>query len=55
MRFFNTEGPVRPEMHYVLPPLGRWNEVDALVGDPLVSLLRQLRGGHRRRHQRRRA
>ncbi|MEA1049412.1 ATP-binding protein [Lamprobacter modestohalophilus] len=25
MRFFNTEGPVRPEMHYVLPPLERWD------------------------------
>lgn len=25
MRFFNTEGPVRPEDHYCLPPLGRWD------------------------------
>ena len=25
MRFFNTEGPVRPEDHYAIPPLGRGN------------------------------
>lgn len=25
MRFFNTEGPVRPEDHYCLPPLTRWD------------------------------
>lgn len=25
MRFFNTEGPIRPEDHYSLPPLGRWD------------------------------
>jgi len=25
MRFFNTEGPVRSEDHYYLPPLRRWN------------------------------
>jgi hypothetical protein len=25
MRFFNTEGPVRPDMHYCLPPLYRWD------------------------------
>lgn len=25
MRFFNTEGPNRPEDHYTLPPLGRWD------------------------------
>jgi hypothetical protein len=30
MRFFNTEGPVRPEMHYVLPPLERWDLDDVL-------------------------
>ena len=30
MRFFNTEGPVRPEMHYVLPPLERW-DLDAVL------------------------
>ena len=30
MRFFNTEGPVRPEDHYSLPPLGRWN-LDAVL------------------------
>ena len=23
MRFFNTEGPIRPEMHYCVPPLSR--------------------------------
>ena len=25
MRFFNTEGPVRPDDHYGLPPLSRWD------------------------------
>ena len=25
MRFFNTEGPVRPDDHYTLPPLQRWD------------------------------
>lgn len=25
MRFFNTEGPIRPADHYSLPPLGRWD------------------------------
>ncbi len=30
MRFFNTEGPVRPEDHYTLPPLQRWNLDDVL-------------------------
>ena len=30
MRFFNTEGPVRAEDHYSLPPLGRW-DLDAVL------------------------
>ena len=25
MRFFNRSGPVNPEDHYCIPPLGRWN------------------------------
>jgi hypothetical protein len=25
MRFFNTEGPVRSNKHYCLPPLERWD------------------------------
>ena len=25
MRFFNTEGPVRPDKHYAIPPLERVN------------------------------
>jgi hypothetical protein len=29
MRFFNTEGPVRPDDHYCLPPLTRW-DLDAV-------------------------
>ena len=34
MRFFNTAGPVRPEDHYCLPPLTRFNlnEVLHLIG-----------------------
>ncbi|MBK1617380.1 hypothetical protein CKO42_02700 [Lamprobacter modestohalophilus] len=31
MRFFNTEGPVRAEDHYVLPPLQRWDLGDVLA------------------------
>ena len=31
MRFFNTEGPVRPDLHYCLPPLQRWNLDDVLT------------------------
>jgi len=31
MRFFNTEGPVRPQDHYCLPPLGRW-DLEAVLG-----------------------
>ena len=30
MRFFNTEGPIRPEDHYHLPPLSRW-DLDAIL------------------------
>lgn len=25
MRFFNTDGPVRPEDHHTLPPLQHWD------------------------------
>ena len=35
MRFFNTAGPVVPEMHYCVPPLGRLN------ADELLLLIRQ--------------
>ena len=31
MRFFNTEGPVRPDDHYVIPPLDR-ADVDEFLG-----------------------
>ena len=31
MRFFNTEGPVRSDLHYGLPPLQRWNLDDVLT------------------------
>ncbi len=31
MRFFNTEGPIRPDRHYSLPPLQRWN-LDEILG-----------------------
>jgi hypothetical protein len=30
MRFFNTEGPVRPADHYCLPPLERWDLAEVL-------------------------
>jgi hypothetical protein len=33
MRFFNTVGPVRPDKHYCLPPLSRFDlgEVLSLI------------------------
>jgi hypothetical protein len=41
MRFFTTEGPVRPEDQYCLPPLGRWglDEVLGLIGQKKYFLL----------------
>ena len=30
MRFFNTEGPVRPDDHYAIPPLD-WMDVEELL------------------------
>ncbi len=41
MRFFTTEGPVRPEKHYCLAPLQRWNleEVLGLVEQEKYFLL----------------
>ena len=37
MRFFNTEGPVRPEDHYAIPPLERGN------ADEILQLIRDKR------------
>jgi hypothetical protein len=31
MRFFNTAGPVRPEEHYCLPPLARFDLEEVLL------------------------
>ena len=31
MRFFNTEGPIRIEDHYYLPPLQRWDLDEVLM------------------------
>ncbi|MBK1701530.1 ATP-binding protein, partial [Thiococcus pfennigii] len=41
MRFFNTEGPVRPDDHYCLPPLSRWDldEILSLVDQKKYFLL----------------
>ena len=41
MRFFNTEGPVRPDRHYTLPPLSRWNleEILDLIAQEKYFLL----------------
>ena len=41
MRFFNTEGPVRPDDHYILPPLSRWDmdEVMMLIEQKKCFLL----------------
>jgi hypothetical protein len=30
MRFFDTEGPNRADLHYCLPPLGRWDLAEIL-------------------------
>lgn len=34
-RFFNTAGPVRPDLHYILPPLSRWDQ------EGIFALIRQ--------------
>ncbi|MBK1648049.1 AAA-like domain-containing protein [Rhabdochromatium marinum] len=41
MRFFNTEGPVRPDDHYSVPPLSRWDldEVLTLIEQKKYFLL----------------
>ncbi|MEA3642724.1 MAG: ATP-binding protein [Lamprobacter sp.] len=41
MRFFNTEGPVRADEHYLLPPLQRWrlDEVRTLISQKKYFLL----------------
>ncbi|MGF1612394.1 MAG: AAA-like domain-containing protein [Gammaproteobacteria bacterium] len=31
MRFFNTEGPIRPDDHYSLPPFQRWDLEEVLM------------------------
>ena len=35
MRYFNTDGPVRPDKHYTVPPLAR------LDLDDIASLIRR--------------
>ena len=37
MRFFNTEGPVRPDDHYAIPPLARGNR------DEILGLIQAMR------------
>jgi hypothetical protein len=41
MRFFNTEGPIRPADHYCLPPLSRWDldEILTLIDQKKYFLL----------------
>jgi len=41
MRFFNTKSPVRPDDHYCLPPLHRWDldEVLTLIDQKKYFLL----------------
>ncbi|TCT23796.1 AAA family ATPase [Thiobaca trueperi] len=41
MRFFNTEGPIRPADHYSLPPLSRWDldEILSLIDQKKYFLL----------------
>ena len=31
MRRFNTEGPVRPDRHYCIPPLARLDDVERVL------------------------
>jgi hypothetical protein len=47
-RFFNTAGPIVREDHYFIEPLKRidLDEIDTLVGDTLISVLRQLCSGY---------
>jgi len=42
MRFFNTQGPVRADLHYRLPPLQRWDldEILRLIDQQKYFLLR---------------
>jgi hypothetical protein len=48
MRFFNTEGPVRPEDHYCLPPLTRWDQGDvASLIERLSETTEKSPGGRR--------
>jgi hypothetical protein len=41
MRFFNTEGPMRPDDHYLIPPLTRWDmdEVRQMIEQKKYFLL----------------
>ena len=41
MRFFNTEGPVKADRHYCLPPLQRWDleEILTLINQEKYFLL----------------
>ena len=52
MRFFNTEGPVRAEDHYAIPPLKRGNvgEILQLIRDKRYFVL--TRHGRRARPRR---
>jgi hypothetical protein len=52
-KFFNTEGPGKEDLNYMVDPLRRidYDEVSALIGDTLVSVLRQLREGYTKRPQ----
>ena len=43
MRFFNTEGPVRPDKHYAIPPLDRVDIDEFLGPDSGGTLLRAAR------------
>ena len=31
MKFFNTEGPIKSERHYCIPPLTRWDLAEVLT------------------------
>jgi hypothetical protein len=58
-RHFNTAGPCRPKLHYMLSPTSRLpridrfalfiDEIDALRDEALITILRQLRDGYARR------
>ena len=43
MRFFNTAGPMKPAIHYCIPPLERLDAEAGAEPDPAAEVLRPAR------------